>query len=152
MLGRLHSATSWIEGTFPPDVDLALPDRENLCQALDDLNGPWTMGPYAEATRELLRADQDRLRVALARYDDLEATVRGIGGRWVVTHGEPHTANVLRGTDQSLRLIDWDTVRLAPRERYLWMVIEPTTDLHPYRVKNDDVPISAAALRLFGTR
>lgn len=131
MLDRLHSARPRIEGTLPPDVDLALPAGDNLVQALDDLDDPWAMGPYAEATRELLRADQDRVRVALARYDDLETTVRaGGGGGWVVTHGEPHSANVLRGKDGTLHLIDWDTVRLAPRERDLWMVIEPTTDLH----------------------
>ena len=40
----------------------------------------------------------------------------------VVTHGEPHPGNVLRMQAGGLRLVDWDTVRLAPPERDLWMV------------------------------
>jgi uncharacterized protein len=39
----------------------------------------------------------------------------------VVTHGEPHPANVMLVTG-TLVLIDWDTVALAVPERDLWMV------------------------------
>ncbi len=39
----------------------------------------------------------------------------------VITHGEPHTANVIVAAD-GYRLVDWDTVLLAPPERDLCMV------------------------------
>ncbi len=39
----------------------------------------------------------------------------------MVTHGEPHPANVMSVSD-TLVLIDWDTVALAAPERDLWMV------------------------------
>ena len=45
------------------------------------------------------------------------------GGTCVVTHGEPHSANVMRAGTGHL-LVDWDTVALAPRERDLWMLVQ----------------------------
>jgi spectinomycin phosphotransferase/16S rRNA (guanine(1405)-N(7))-methyltransferase len=39
----------------------------------------------------------------------------------VLTHGEPHPGNTLR-TKDGWRLIDWDTVRIAPPERDLWLL------------------------------
>ncbi len=39
----------------------------------------------------------------------------------MITHGEPHAANVVH-TEAGPVLIDWDTVRLAPRERDLWVL------------------------------
>jgi spectinomycin phosphotransferase len=40
----------------------------------------------------------------------------------VLTHGEPHPANLL-SAGGSLLLIDWDTVGLAPPERDLSLII-----------------------------
>ncbi len=42
----------------------------------------------------------------------------------MITHGEPHPGNIMREHDH-LRLIDWDTVALAPPERDLWMLATP---------------------------
>ena len=42
---------------------------------------------------------------------------------WVVTHGEPHSANFIKEPLGRLRLIDWDTVRFGPPERDLWIVV-----------------------------
>jgi thiamine kinase-like enzyme len=53
--------------------------------------------------------------------------VGALSTAWVVTHGEPHPANVIR-TPGGLKLIDWDTVQLAPAERDLWMVAGPSGD------------------------
>jgi spectinomycin phosphotransferase/16S rRNA (guanine(1405)-N(7))-methyltransferase len=39
----------------------------------------------------------------------------------VLTHGEPHPGNTLR-TKDGWRLIDWDTVKIAPPERDLWLL------------------------------
>ena len=55
--------------------------------------------------------------------DRLAAAVEKRGSPWVVTHGEPHSANVMR-TDSGHVLVDWDTAALAPRERDLWMLVE----------------------------
>jgi spectinomycin phosphotransferase len=116
LLGRLHAAAA-------PDVEragLGLPGRDELRAALDELGRPWNAGPYGEPVRGLLAGRRQRIERMLGEYDRLAALLPG-EDEWVVTHGEPHPGNVIRTAD-GLRLIDWDTVRLAPRERDLWLV------------------------------
>ena len=43
----------------------------------------------------------------------------------VSTHGEPHPGNWLT-TSAGLRLVDWDTARMAPPERDIWLVARRT--------------------------
>ncbi|GAB3419958.1 phosphotransferase [Flindersiella endophytica] len=116
ILGRLHAAK-------PPEAllswDSALPGRVALLTALGRLDQPWTTGPYAEPTRRLLAGALDGIHRRLVHYDDLVRTIEASDDPWVVTHGEPHSANVLRTPDGRLRLIDWDSAMLAPRERDL---------------------------------
>jgi spectinomycin phosphotransferase/16S rRNA (guanine(1405)-N(7))-methyltransferase len=59
------------------------------------------------------------VRAVLARYDALAA--RADRRRAVLTHGEPHPGNTMR-TAAGWRLIDWDTVLVAPPERDLWLL------------------------------
>ncbi|WP_239163192.1 phosphotransferase [Paractinoplanes rishiriensis] len=108
-------------------TDLRLPGRDRLEAALADAaladaaSGPWTSGPYAEPVRQLLAGHAATIRAWLAEFDDLAAAVRAAGTDWVITHGEPHPGNILR-TPTGLRMIDWDTVLVAPPERDLWMI------------------------------
>ncbi len=96
--------------------DWRVPGRSRLSELL---TGPGVgRGPYASETRTRVRANRDVVRSWLQRYDRLVAHVAG-ETELVITHGEPHARNVVRQGD-GLRLIDWDTVRWAPRERDLW--------------------------------
>ncbi|WP_424088611.1 phosphotransferase [Micromonospora citrea] len=120
LLARLHRLTPVVAGVAGR-ADLVLPDRERLHEALRDLDREWTGGPYAERARMLLAAHAGHVGRLLADFDRRVERVRRTASDWVVTHGEPHPGNVLR-TPAGLRLVDWDTVLLAPPERDLWMV------------------------------
>jgi spectinomycin phosphotransferase len=63
----------------------------------------------------------------LSVADRLAAEVVRRGSAWVITHGEPHSANVMRAGTEHV-LVDWDTVALAPRERDLWMLAADGAD------------------------
>ncbi|MEV4894803.1 phosphotransferase [Nonomuraea sp. NPDC055795] len=116
LLAELHRATA----TGVPVFDPSLTGRAALEQALDELDRPWTGGPYAEPARRLLSGHgAARLREVLAGFD-AQAAAHGTGT--VITHGEPHPGNVLRAGSTRL-LIDWDTVALAPPERDLWLAL-----------------------------
>jgi spectinomycin phosphotransferase len=101
---------------------LELPGRGHLEAALAELDVPWTGGPLAEPARAAVRRSASELAELLALADELAAAARRDGGDWVVTHGEPHAGNVMR-TGGGRRLVDWDTVALAPRERDLWLLV-----------------------------
>lgn len=119
---KLHLATSVVRDAAPRR-SLEVPGRSDLEVALGSLDSPWTGGPYSEPAREWLTANRHLVAASLDRYDRLagEAATRD----FVITHGEPHAGNLIR-TDDGLRLIDWDTVAMAPPERDLWMLDDGT--------------------------
>ncbi|MCU7722428.1 aminoglycoside phosphotransferase family protein [Actinoplanes sp. KI2] len=114
LLVALHRATPRVRDLAPPD-DLRLRGRETLAAALPDPS--WTAGPYGEPARALLAAHAAKIGHWLSELDRLTAELAPAPR--VVTHGEPHPANILTTATGKL-LIDWDTVRLAPPERDLW--------------------------------
>ncbi|GAA3146910.1 spectinomycin phosphotransferase [Kribbella aluminosa] len=147
ILGRLHAAPA-------PEAlqrwEFAIPDRDGLLAALADLEQPWSAGPYSEPTRLRLAGARSCVRSRLEYYDALVREVEASDDPWVVTHGEPHSANVVRTADGQLRLVDWGTVRLAPRERDLVAVLDDSIDVLPaYQSEAGPVGPRAAAMELF---
>lgn len=121
LLAALHRATPLVRDLAPPD-DLRLPRR-------DTLNDPFpTAGPYSEPARDLLAAHAGKIGRWLSELDRLAAEIAPVR---VVTHGEPHPANILTSSTGKL-LIDWDTVRIAPPERDLWhLTDDPFAEADP---------------------
>jgi spectinomycin phosphotransferase len=117
LLAALHRATPAL--ARPPVAGIGLPRRAALDAVLGDLGRPWPGGPYGEPVRALLIRSADRVRHLLARFDQLAERVAAREA--VITHGEPHPANIIRTGGRAM-LIDWDTTGLAPPERDLWMI------------------------------
>ena len=103
--------------------------------ALTEKDSSWAQaGPYAEAARQLVLTNATSLT---SRLEDFDARcVDLLSHRHdVISHGEPHAANVLvlesghasRGFGSPIALLDWDTVRAAPRERDLAVAL-PAAD------------------------
>jgi len=120
LLADLHQAP------VPPamrSAGLTIPGRRQLEIALLEVDETWTGGPLSEPAREAVKNSASELADLLSLADRLatEAAARGAGH--VVTHGEPHAANVMR-TNDSRVLVDWDTVALGPPERDLWMLVD----------------------------
>lgn len=127
MLAQVHRATP-VVAAAALTIGLELPGRASLDAALRDVDSGWSGGPFSELARQELARHASDVAQKLARYDRLAAAVVTSRDRWVVTHGEPHAANVMR-TDHGHVLIDWDTVALAPPERDLWMLLEGGEDV-----------------------
>ncbi len=94
--------------------------------------GPWETGPYGDRARRALAKVQQPVRSLLRRFDEAAASCSPSTPGWVVTHGEPHTANVL-WTDTGPLLIDWESVALAPPERDLRTVLARAASPARYR-------------------
>ena len=122
MLAALHRATPHVRDLAPPD-DLRLIGR-------DTLSRPFPIaGPYSEPARDLLATHAAKIERWLSELDRLTAEIAGVPR--VVTHGEPHPANILT-TPTGKLLIDWDTVRIGPPERDLWHLTDhPFTEADP---------------------
>lgn len=150
ILGRLHAATGRVPVDLPRKDDFAVPSREALAAALRDLDRPWVSGPFAEPARQLLRDSAQDVERCFREYDELASELRGTSESWVITHGEPHSANVIRSARAGLCLVDWDTTLVAPRERDLRMVLdEDMTGWDEYLAVDPSVALDRRALRLY---
>jgi spectinomycin phosphotransferase len=120
LLAQLHGASA--AGSSARTAGFDLPGRRQLEAALAELGAAWTGGPLAEPARAAIAASASELAELMALADRLAAEARTRDPSVVVTHGEPHAANVMRVGGRQ-RLVDWDTVALGPPERDLWMVV-----------------------------
>ena len=126
LVGQLHVRSEPVRSLARRET-FELPHRAGLLDALAGIDEVWTGGPYSEPARALLRRNVPGVRRLLEDHDVLARRARQEAGGWTVTHGEPHSRNVLR-TPDGLRVIDWDTVMTAPPERDLWMLIPERGD------------------------
>jgi hypothetical protein len=143
MLVRLHGAPAGVR-RFAEVDDLAVRKREFLQLALDGGQAPPT-GPYGRTCAKLIT---DHAAAVRARLDHYDALVAGADlTRAVLTHGEPHPGNTMR-TEDGWRLIDWDTVKVSPPERDLWLL---GGDLTEYTAATG-TPVREEMLELFRLR
>ena len=119
LLATLHAAKA-----SPPDPDpFAVRLAGELGAAIERTGESWDGGPYGERARQLLARHGLAVTELLAAYDGLANRVAARPERMVITHGEPHGANVLRTAD-GFAFVDWESVLLAPPERDLWALAE----------------------------
>jgi len=147
-IGQMHAATDQVPSDLPLRDDLEVLSRPQFFEALNDLDQPWMGGPYSEPTRLALIDNEERIRGLFDTYDELRAKISR--DDWVVTHGEPHAANIIRTGGESFVLIDWDTVALGPRERDVWMLQPKDGDWSDYATPI--VEFDPVAVELFDRR
>ena len=111
---------------------------------------PWTTGPFAEPVRALLAARAEKVQRSLKAHDERAARLRRRSDEWVVTHGEPHRANLIVDTAGAPYLVDWDTTLMAPRRRDLWHVLdEERTGWEEYAAIVGAVALDTEALEYY---
>lgn len=112
MLTALHATTP--PSRLPRWRPRVGPDLADRLSRLVDRR--WDGGPHGTEARTLVADRVHAIAGWTERYHALADVARGAD--WVVTHGEPHSANQLLLPDGP-RLVDWESVALAPRERDL---------------------------------
>ncbi|MEU1800550.1 phosphotransferase [Streptomyces sp. NPDC019937] len=139
------SVTPWLEGRTPTEAEAREPGHvRSVLAALAALHGsappdglrrwaprvgpgfadelrartarPWGSGPLAEEARTVLVGHADAITRWTGRYHALADLALERRDAWVPTHGEPHNDNQVMSA-HGLRLVDWESLALAPRER-----------------------------------
>jgi spectinomycin phosphotransferase len=153
-LGRLHTATPAVPADLAQRDTLRVPLLPRLLLWLDDLDSPWTHGPYGEPTRRLLQQKVRPIRDLIDHCEKLADAVHAGATPWVVTHGQMHVGNVVWTTRDELLFVDWDCAAVAPRERDLgaWgNNLDPKTeeDWAAYRVTDEPCNIDPTTVDLY---
>jgi spectinomycin phosphotransferase len=147
MLAALHRSTP--AAARASRFQIEVPRRGVLETALRELDEPWHGGPFSEPARALIAMTAGHIRHLMTSFDQLAERVTALEP--VVTHGEPHNANLIRaGT--GVMLIDWDTVGLAPPERDLWMIVSDSGREARRYTQATGRSVDPAALELYRIR
>jgi spectinomycin phosphotransferase len=149
MIAALHRATPAVRGLASVHV-LGFAGRDDLDAFLRAPGRPWGSGPFAGAARRLLADRSVDLARLVAGFDRLAAATAAARAGLVITHGEPHPANVMLAEGR-LALIDWDTVALAPPERDVSLVAADGEDLDRYQ-QAADRSLDPAVITLYRAR
>jgi spectinomycin phosphotransferase len=126
MISALHAATPAVRGAAPLHTP-GFAGRRDLDAFLVDPDRPWHAGPYAEPARRALASQTRELSQLVVGFDRIVDSTALLPTDLVITHGEPHPANLM-AVDGSLFLIDWDTVALARPERDLSLIVPSPGD------------------------
>lgn len=120
LIAQLHQATSLVHDGAPRHI-LGFVGQDDLDAFLLSPDQPWDSGPFGETARGLLESNAADLRQLVTSFDRVAESTRSARADVVITHGEPHPANIM-SVDGRLVLIDWDTVALAPPERDIALI------------------------------
>lgn len=131
LIAALHQSTPAVRGLAPAHVP-GFTGRGDLAAFLLDPDRPWDGGPFSEAARHLAATRAADLARLTAGFDRLAVTAAPAPADLVITHGEPHPANLM-SADGRLVLIDWDTVALAPPERDVSLIAAGAEDIDRYQ-------------------
>jgi spectinomycin phosphotransferase len=119
LLARLHaSRTPRRTPRWRPLVVPSFPDELER-----RLAAPWRTGPYGEVVRTALLGKVASIRRWTENYRVLTDEALDARESWVATHGEPDTGNQLV-TPAQRYLVDWESLKLAPRERDLRLFVD----------------------------
>jgi spectinomycin phosphotransferase len=121
MIAALHRSTAALRDRVPQHVP-RFACRGDLEAFLLEPDRPWEGGPFSPAARGLLATRAAGLAQLTACFDSLADRTMPARADPVITHGEPHPANIMSVGDR-LVLIDWDTVAMAPPERDVSLIV-----------------------------
>lgn len=92
--------------------------RDFQRQVEDDTFGE----PVAAKMAAFLKSKRDEINWLVGRAEQLAAIVQTQPLEFVLCHADIHVGNLLIDRDNTLYIVDWDTVILAPKERDLMFI------------------------------
>ncbi|HZC72330.1 MAG TPA: phosphotransferase [Jatrophihabitans sp.] len=122
--------------------------RDDLAAFLLDPATRWQDGPFAASAHRLLAPHARQLGELVEQFDRLVELTAATHADPVITHGEPHSGNLM-SVDDRLLLVDWDTAGLAAPERDVCLLTADDTPRYEHLTGRR---IDPAAIRLYQLR
>lgn len=125
VLKRIHATELTPELVQQIHKEDFAPLRSNIAREMDALieNGTFD-NPHQKELTAFWREKRTEILKFIARTDELADMLKRQSLDFALCHSDIHTANVLVDADGQLQIVDWDEVRLAPKERDLMFILD----------------------------
>jgi len=102
--------------TFSPQWRESLKSFQSLVEnkTFDD--------PTAAKLAEFMKSKSSEIDQLVERTEELASEIKSQSLERVLCHTDVHGGNILIGDDDNLYIVDWDDIRLAPKERDLMFI------------------------------
>jgi spectinomycin phosphotransferase len=134
VLKRIHATKLTPELVQQIHKEDFAPLRSNITREMDaHISSNTFDNPHQAEFAKRWQGKRAEILKIVARTDELAAMLKQQSLDFVLCHSDIHTANILVDAMGNLHIVDWDEVRLAPKERDLMFVldgghIEPKSD------------------------
>ncbi|MBA3823078.1 MAG: aminoglycoside phosphotransferase family protein [Ktedonobacterales bacterium] len=122
--------------------------RDHLQELMPQLSAAEDGDPLADMVRTSWRLHHATIQAALVTMAALAQRLREQATPYVICHADLHPGNIIRGSADSMHVIDWDDVMLAPQERDFLFTGEPAADT-PFMQGYGTVAVDWAALTYY---
>jgi aminoglycoside phosphotransferase (APT) family kinase protein len=129
ILGTLHASTPLVPAellSLQMTEDFKIPFCDSLQFFLQN-----HLIEKADALRETMGPYEASLLAVMERMRDLSASLKGNPRQYVLCHADAHGWNLMQG--ERLMLIDWECLKLAPREQDLVLQVMGPSAPHFFR-------------------
>jgi spectinomycin phosphotransferase len=125
VLKRIHATTLTPELVQQIHKEDFAPLRSEIAREMDaHIANNTFANPHQTEFAALWQEKRAEILKIVARCDELAAMLKGQPLDFVLCHSDIHTANILVDAAGNLHIVDWDEVRLAPKERDLMFVLD----------------------------
>lgn len=118
-IATIHAITPKMAIT-PPKEEFIFPHYESYMELFEQNLVTVSVDPVIQELKKTLKVYEAEIRQYIDELHIVCSECIKTDAHFVITHGDLAT-NILVKTPKDIAIIDWDEMRLAPRERDLWM-------------------------------
>lgn len=143
----IHATTAKMT-VLPPMEAFQFPHYDAYLELFEQSLVTKSTDPVIQELKKILKIYETEIRHYIDEFLMVCAQCQHTNAQQVITHGDLDT-NVLVKTPTDITIIDWDEMRLAPRERDLWIKDEQPEFLAGYQSIIPDFQINKRYRRFF---
>lgn len=119
LLAAIHNSNSATSFTVRKRETFDNPFEPAIVHALKAVDELQAVNDYQQCVLDLLAAEYDDIQAALQHMRQLQIQAQLLEFDWVLTHGDPNLANLLKDCQGVIHLTDWGEISWGPPERDL---------------------------------
>lgn len=148
VLAHLHQLKN-VGEDYPVIEDFIFPYKQKLKELLEITE---SKNEYQKEVGILLHKNKQQILHSLQVLESLGEKIRRKNPELVICHGDIHDGNILLDKDGKVHIIDWDDLKLCPKEKDLNYVKDFTETMRGYQSVLPETVVDQEIIEYYGAR